>query len=153
MVRLFCVTVYVFNYSADKCLMLYHRKLQKMLPPGGKVDPNEIPDVTAVRECFEETGANVELIGERAPVSGGLMRPYGMQLNTIIPEQREHIDFIYLALANDAEPLLLNEREAENVQWFSVEQILQPDFDTFVSVKTWTEKLSTKAKEILQRYS
>jgi 8-oxo-dGTP pyrophosphatase MutT (NUDIX family) len=35
------------------------------LPPGGHVERGEIPDNAAVREVFEETGLNVELVGEK----------------------------------------------------------------------------------------
>jgi ADP-ribose pyrophosphatase YjhB (NUDIX family) len=31
-------------------LLVYHRKLAMWLPPGGHVEPNELPDDAAVRE-------------------------------------------------------------------------------------------------------
>jgi 8-oxo-dGTP diphosphatase len=142
MVRLLCVTVYVFNHDGTKALMLAHRKLGKMLPPGGKVDPNEIPEVAALRETLEETGLSVTLCGERAPFDGGLIRPYGVQQNVIIPGEREHIDLIYAAIADETAPLQLAERESAEIRWLAIDDIMQPSFNTFESIQYWVKKLS-----------
>jgi 8-oxo-dGTP pyrophosphatase MutT (NUDIX family) len=144
MLRLFCVTVYVFNNQGTECLFINHRKLEKWLPPGGKIDPNEIPDVAAVRECLEETGITVKLIGERPRVVGGLIRPHGIQLNTIVPYKLEHIDLVYLAVAEQALNPILNEEEATALQWFSVDTIVEPGFNTFDSVKVWVKELANE---------
>src|SRR5690606_12330181 len=69
------------------------------LPPGGHVEPNEVPDDAAVREVREESGVDVELVGERAIDAPGprqLMRPRGVQLERIAPGH-EHVDLVYLA--------------------------------------------------------
>ena len=52
------------------------------------------------RRLLEETGVAVELVGERSPVEGGLIRPFGNQLNVLKPGVREHVDLIYLAKTN-----------------------------------------------------
>lgn len=137
MQRLLCVTVYVMN-DEGKFLLLLHKKLQKWVPPGGKVDPHETPDEAAIRECYEETGLQVELTSQRTPVDGGLMTPLGVQLNTIIPHKLDHIDLIYLARPLD-NVLRLSEREASSIGWFSYEEILQ--MSTFPSIIQWCEQL------------
>lgn len=80
-------------------LLHKHRKLGRWFPPGGHVEPNEVPDDAAVREVLEESGVRVALVGERAlPVlePRQLVRPRGIQLETISPGH-EHIDLIYFA--------------------------------------------------------
>jgi len=92
--RDFTATTFVVWQSG--ALLHKHRKLGRWFPPGGHVEPNELPDDAAVREVLEETGVRVALIGERAlPVSEPrqLIRPRGVQLETIAPGH-EHIDFI-----------------------------------------------------------
>lgn len=80
-------------------LLHKHKKLGHWFPPGGHVEPNELPDDAAVREVLEESGVPVALIGERAlPLAEPrqLVRPRGVQLETIMPGH-EHIDMIYFA--------------------------------------------------------
>lgn len=80
-------------------LLHRHQKLARWFPPGGHVEPNELPDEAAVREVLEESGVNVALVGERAlPIlePRQLVRPRGVQLETISPNH-EHIDLIYFA--------------------------------------------------------
>jgi 8-oxo-dGTP pyrophosphatase MutT (NUDIX family) len=134
--RFLCVTVYVIDDS-KRFLMLHNRKLNKWVAPGGKVDPNEIPDEAAIRETREETGIDITLISSLTPVNGGLVRPEGVQLNTIKPGIRDHIDLIYLARPSYDQSLCINQREASGIDWFTLEQVKQ--LDTFESTIQWCE--------------
>jgi len=92
-------TVAVFVVWEGKILLHRHRKLGMWLPPGGHIERDELPDEAAVREVLEETGVEVELVGERRedveePVQ--LYRPAGVQLERIGPGH-QHIDLIYFA--------------------------------------------------------
>jgi 8-oxo-dGTP pyrophosphatase MutT (NUDIX family) len=83
-------TVAVFVVWEGKVLLHLHRKLGMWLPPGGHIERDELPDDAAVREVFEETGVEVELVGERRedvddPIQ--LHRPAGVQLENIGPHQ------------------------------------------------------------------
>lgn len=134
--RYFCVTVYVMNKN-QQFLMLLNKKLNRWVPPGGKIDNHETPEEAAVRECYEETGIHVQLIGEMSPVDGGLMNPRGMQLNPIIPDVHDHVDFIYFAKPIESEVLNMSQREAAGIGWFSYEEVLK--LETFPSVLQWTK--------------
>src|SRR5690606_41880188 len=95
--RDFAVATFVVH--GGRVLLLYHRRQGMWLPPGGHIEPNELPDDAAVREVFEETGIRVELVGERAlPVEypRQLVRPRGVQVERIAPGH-EHIDLVYFA--------------------------------------------------------
>ncbi len=92
-------TVAVFVVWDEKVLLHLHRKLGMWLPPGGHIEPDELPDDAAVREVLEETGIEIELVGDRRedvedPVQ--LVRPAGVQLENIGPGH-QHIDLIYFA--------------------------------------------------------
>ncbi len=137
--RHFCVTVYVKNETSDRFVFIKHKKLNKWLPPGGHVEKDETPDDAARREVREEAGLEIELLGEK--FCGPLVRPEGMQLNVIKKDQHEHIDCIYAATAK-TENLKLNSLESDDCRWFSKEEILDKDFDTFPEVKKWVERFS-----------
>ena len=79
-------------------------------PPGGHIDPGELPDEAAVRETLEETGLAVELLdapraarrrparlaGRPRPGPGAWRSPSGSSWRTSRPGH-QHIDLIYLA--------------------------------------------------------
>ncbi len=98
-------TVAVFVISQGQVLLQWHRKLSRWLPPGGHIEPGELPDDAAVREVLEETGQTVRLIGgtglglslrgEGLPRQ--LTRPIGIQLEDISPGH-QHIDLVYFAV-------------------------------------------------------
>ncbi len=147
MIRLMCVTVYIFNPEGSQTLLMNHRKLGKWVPPGGKIDPNEIPDVAAIREVKEETGLDVKLIGEIAPVPGGYIRPFGVQLNEVIPGAKEHIDLIYIAIPIGNAKLQVSEREAADLKWFTIDETQNHELNTFPSVRTWAQKFSQEVRK------
>jgi len=95
-------TVAVFVVLADHVVLHRHRKLGLWLPPGGHIEPNELPDEAALREVLEETGLTIELAGSPSPSwdypgePRPLVRPEGIQLEDISPDH-QHIDLIYFA--------------------------------------------------------
>jgi len=92
-------TATAFVVWQGKVLLHQHKKLGMWLPCGGHIDPNELPDEAVKRESVEESGVEIELIGEQTldvadPVQ--LVRPRGIQLE-FIHDGHEHIDLIYFA--------------------------------------------------------
>lgn len=115
-------TVATFVVHRGRVLLLFHRKLQLWLPPGGHVDANELPDEAAVREVWEETGIRCELVGERGVGVGyprQLVRPAGVQLETIAADH-EHVDLIYFARPLDGLAVPRGNGEGDGVGWYPV---------------------------------
>lgn len=96
------MTVAVLVVRRGRVLLHWHAKLARWLPPGGHIEPNELPDEAAAREVLEETGVEIELISDSLnPIADPdqprqLCRPMGIQLADISPGH-QHIDLVYLA--------------------------------------------------------
>jgi len=90
-----------------KVLLHHHRKLGLLLPLGGHIEPDELPDDAALREVREESGFRVTL-HEPSPLwpltdVRQLARPVAVLLEDIGPNH-QHVDLIYLAtLADESE--------------------------------------------------
>lgn len=123
--RDFTATTFVVEHH--KTLLLLHRKLQMWLPPGGHIDPNELPHDAACREVLEETGLFVAL-HSRAHAIGhvlALPQPHCILLEDIGPDH-QHIDFIYFGrvIGGTLNP---STRESTGVRWLDWHQLNDPD--------------------------
>ncbi len=137
--REFCATVYIIQ--DDKVLLIYHRKHNKWLPPGGHMNADEIPHETAIREAKEETGIDIEIVSQenvwvKYSSARSIPRPYLMLLEESPPHKdkpyHQHIDFVYLAKPVGGE-LIQNEAETEGLRWWAFDEIesLKPGIDIF----------------------
>src|SRR4030095_6551738 len=118
-------TVAIFVVQEAKVLLIHHRKLNQWLPLGGHIELDEDPEFAALREAREESGLQVELIGERPPTSEpgtrALIAPRFLDIHRIT-DTHEHIGMIYWARPRGG-ALALAEAEHHGIDWFTVEQL------------------------------
>ncbi len=125
-------TVAVFVVHEERVLLHRHRRLGMWLPPGGHIDPGELPDEAAIRETLEETGVAIELveaplalditlaIDEPSPLR--LIQPLGIQLEDIGPGH-QHIDLVYVARPVPGQPIqLLAETGGADLAWYAPDE-------------------------------
>lgn len=123
-------TVAIFVVRDAKVLVILHRKLGKWLPLGGHVELDEDPEIAALREAKEESGLDVELIGERPPTTEpgtrALIAPRFLDIHRI-SDTHEHIGMIYFARPKGGD-LSLAEEEHHDIRWVTAEELetLQP---------------------------
>ena len=118
-------TVAIFVVHKRKVLLVHHRKLGKWLPLGGHIELAEDPEAAALREAKEESGLDVELLGERPPTTEqgtrALIAPRFLDIHRIT-DTHEHIGMIYWARPRSGE-LTLSQAEHHGIDWFSAEQL------------------------------
>ena len=123
-------TVAVFIVQKGKVLVVHHRKLDKWLPLGGHIELDEDPEQAALREAREESGIEVELLGERPPTTSpgtrALIAPRFLDIHRI-NENHEHIGMIYWARPKSGS-LSLAAEEHHDIRWCSAAglDLLQP---------------------------
>lgn len=146
----FVASAIVLNQAKSKVLMVFHKKMNKWLFPGGHLENNELPHEAVVREVQEETGVQAYVVnsGNELEIRNGietqLPAPYCI-LHEVIPAtskepEHKHVDFIYVmkCLSDDA-PLQKAEEEVSEVKWFSKNEVMISD--TFDGVKRICRKV------------
>ena len=112
-------TVAIFVVQDKKVLLIHHRKLDKWLPLGGHIELDEDPEQAALREAREESGFEVELLGERPPTTGdgtrALIAPRFLDIHRIT-DTHEHIGMIYWARPKNG-TMTLAAQEHHDIRW------------------------------------
>lgn len=118
-------TVAIFVVHDAKVLLILHRKLGKWLPLGGHIELDEDPEIAALREAKEESGLDVELIGERPPTTEpgtrALIAPRFLDIHRI-SDTHEHIGMIYWARPIGGDVTLATE-EHHDIRWCRADEL------------------------------
>ena len=120
-------TATTFVVRDGKTLLLRHRKLDAWFPPGGHIDPDELPDDAARREVLEESGLEVELTTSRSSLGDVVVvsRPECILLEDI-SDDHQHIDLIYFARVTGGR-LSVSDHEADGHRWCSHDELESDD--------------------------
>lgn len=122
-------TVFVFRRADGdwRTALVWHPRLECLIPPGGHVEADEDPAEAAVREVREETGLSVRLVpGPCAPMPSGFPHPgvcppwwvveFPARADNHTADRHVHVDHVYLALADG--PAVSGPADHE-VRWFT----------------------------------
>jgi 8-oxo-dGTP pyrophosphatase MutT (NUDIX family) len=129
-------TVAIFVVHQERVLLIHHRKLNKWLPLGGHIELDEDPEQAALREAREESGFDVELLGERPPTTEAgtraLIAPRFLDIHRI-HETHEHIGLIYWARPKNGR-MTLAQDEHHDIRWCTAAELdaLQPPMSNAV---------------------
>ena len=134
----FCVSVFVYDKNKKKFLLVHHKKMGTWVQPGGHIEINESPEEAAIREVYEETGLKIKILGERKPRNCDYILPLAIQKNDI-NDRHIHMDFVYVAYVDGKNELVLNDKESTGIQWFTLDEIKEPTFNTFPDIIEWVE--------------
>ena len=129
--RQFCASAFVVNPIDKKILLCHHKKFNKWVQPGGHIEDNELPEETALRETYEETGVRIKLIGDRFPREDDFIRPLGIQRNRG-KDGSLHVDITYVGIPLSQDDIIEDD-EIDRSAWFSMEEL--NDIECFQDIK------------------
>lgn len=120
-------TASAFVVEGGRVLLIFHRKLDQWLQPGGHVEPRETPDEAAIREVQEETGVGIRVReaylppASRAEGSENLPLPFEVNVHEV-RDDHWHVDFAYLArVVERGQPPRTDEHGGQD--WFTAEEL------------------------------
>lgn len=114
--RQYCASAYTIDFESKKVLLMYNKKLNKWLQPGGHIENMETPEEAAIRETFEETGIKIEIIGPT--FNNKKYQPIAIE--HYINKVGDMIDIQFLAKPINKE--LIN-NENNNTTWFDIDKL------------------------------
>jgi len=137
--RHFTATVYIVESGA--VALHHHDRLGIRVPPGGHVDRDELPHEAGLREVYEETGLDADLIDGTpavdAPAGQVLPRPrhqmlYDINVHDDGTAGHQHIDHVYYARVESREidPAGDDEADPEVWEWFDEHDLREGDVDS-----------------------
>ncbi|AWZ49684.1 NUDIX hydrolase [Clostridiaceae bacterium 14S0207] len=133
------ITSSVYVVSNNKVLLHKHKKYNTLFPLGGKLNQDEVPHETAIREVYEESGLKVELFNRDTELSLGRVVQLHNPMHTLL----ENIDFIYFARALTIE-VKPQKGESKELYWFTKEEIESND-----NIKPHVKAMALDALRIL----
>ena len=144
-------TVSIFIIHKDRVLLHLHKKANLMLPLGGHIEPNELPEETCIRESKEESGLDISLYN---PTNDNLKKLCKLDnemllVNPIytimceISSGHYHMDFVFFATANtyETEP---SDGESDLLRWYTYNELMTED-----NIQENTRRMAINALELL----
>lgn len=135
--RQYCASAYTIDFENKKVLLMYNKKLNKWLQPGGHIEGKETPEETAIRETFEETGIKIKIIGPS--FDNEKFQPIATE--RYINKVGDMVDIQFVAIPETKE---LTNDENNNTVWFEI--------DKLETEENISDEIKAKVKNLYEKY-
>ncbi len=115
MTRKLCASCYVVDFKAKELLVVYNKKVQKWLQPGGHSEGDETPLETATREVKEETGIDIIPIGVKF---NNHVEPFAVEIYDVPTESMLDIQFVAIPKSK-----VIIDKEGNHTRWVTLEEL------------------------------
>lgn len=127
-------TVGIYIVHENKVFIRLHEKYNIWIHVGGHIELDEDPLTAAKRECLEEVGLEVKILGEDSlpsftdePRKRELPIPAHLNIHYIQDTNHQHIDLIYYGTSNSVN--VTPENNTDKWVWLTREEVENhPDF-------------------------
>lgn len=113
-----------------KLMLINHKKLHKLLQPGGHVELNETPWQALAHELKEEAGFDIKDLSILQPrlrlksLTSDTLHPVPININTHeISDTHNHTDIEYLLIAHKLPSLAPEAGESIDIRWLTLGEI------------------------------
>ena len=158
-------SLYLFDLSKQSILLVKHKGLGVWLPPGGHVEEGELPQVSALREAFEETNmqdillldikaGDLHLESEEqrqlqfSPQTAQeelFLEPFALVEEKIFETDKDvehfHIDYVYVGQLQSSQEVQFLITEVSDAQWVKLDWEIIDQLETFPNIKMILKKL------------
>lgn len=158
-----CYTASGMLIHDGKVLLIKHKKLGFWLNPGGHIEEGELPNKTAEREFWEETGIKVRAINIVESINSNISEyvpspiltnlhwinkdSYDQRVSSNNPNKRirtkvwplgceQHFNYMYLVEPVEGVDFKQNIEETDGIAWFS-----ENDIDTLETIENIREEI------------
>ncbi len=116
-----CASAFVIDPKTKKILLMYNKKLNKWLQPGGHIENYETKKEAAIREVYQETGVKAKIVGEFIDIK---------HYDTVIGEM---VDTQFFAVPINNCNLQNNENNLTG--WFLLDELKEMQVEKDIQVK------------------
>jgi ADP-ribose pyrophosphatase YjhB (NUDIX family) len=106
----------LYDATAQKLLLVDHKKSGLWLPSGGHVEPDEDPQATTAREVVEELGVEADFVSTT---------PFFLTVRETVGPTPQHVDVSlwYLLRGDSTREMCYDTGEFHQVAWFALDQL------------------------------
>ena len=138
----FTTSIWTVNKERTKTLMVYHNIYNSWSWIGGHADGMENLAEVALRELQEETGVkNARLVSDEIFSIETLTVDGHIKKGIYVPSHL-HFNITYLAEADEAETLVVNEDENQAVKWFAFDEALEASTEPWMVEHVYKKLIS-----------
>lgn len=132
----FCCFLVPLYLPSKSIYLVHHIKAQSWIPPGGHIDPNEMPELTVKREFKEELGYN--LTDEQVSLFDISIAHIENPMTCVT-----HYDLWYTVMCKEQTPYVFEKKEFHDAGWFPIDEaIKRVSFDRIRTVLDKIKKLA-----------
>jgi ADP-ribose pyrophosphatase YjhB (NUDIX family) len=109
-------------------LLIFHRKYQMWIAPGGHLEPGETLNDALIREIKEELNLQIQFLHTSdIPKQGNIIRQLAVPFYVDLHQAgtHHHYAFYYLCKPTNLPDLKASNKEIQQLRWFDQQQLLE----------------------------